>query len=116
MKSEVILDFCFMRIPKDGFRQEILNQLNQIFGDTIHWFLDVYEEADMEIVIAEIRSMGIWKSEKEIIYHLKENGTSDFLEWLKGYRMKIYPKEKGCNSGTNLIEKIEKISNESAFL
>jgi hypothetical protein len=100
LKSEVMLDFCFIRTPKGDFKQEISNELNQLFGDTIHWYLDAKEEENIEVVIAEVRGMGAWKSEKAVVQHIEENGTDTFWEWLQGYRMNVYPNSKGaCHCG-----------------
>jgi hypothetical protein len=97
MKSEVMLDFCFIRESVGQFKQEIENVLHTLFKThRLHWYMDEKEFDNVEMVVAEVRGIGNFGSEEAVHAHIEMNAESDFWEWLQGYRFQVYPVNKGC--------------------
>ncbi len=98
MISEVFIDFCFIRHPGLQFKSVVEEELKNLFPETIHWYLDCNEEDEYEMIVAELRGMGRWSTEDEVIQHLHKQATDKFWEWLQGCRIHVYPVRKGCAS------------------
>ncbi|MGP4081764.1 hypothetical protein ACTWQL_17800 [Pseudalkalibacillus sp. R45] len=96
MISEVYIDLCFIRKPQTDFKGFIEQEFRQLFPSTIHWYLDVKVGEDFEMIIAELRGMGRWQSEEEVMAHLDKHGSERFWDYLQGVQMNIYPVMKGC--------------------
>lgn len=98
MNSETFLDLCFIREAKGNLGTQIDSMLSSLFkGTRLHWYLDEKQVDGAEIVVAEVKGMSRWKSEQEVIEHLETHGEDEFWELLQGYKMFIYPNNKGCN-------------------
>lgn len=95
MKSEVMLDLCFIREQQGDFDMAIQDELMTIFGNKLHWYLDAKAGEEIDIVVAEVRGMGPWASEDEIMYFIEGKASDHFFTWLQGYRIQVFPKEKG---------------------
>lgn len=100
MNSEAYIDFCFVREERGGFATEIEGLLKDIFqGIRVNWYLEEKITDGAEIVVAEVKGMGPWKSEDETLHYLEEIAGETFWEYLQGYQMYIYPNNpKGCSS------------------
>jgi hypothetical protein len=102
MKSEVMLDFCFIREHIGQFNKDIENMFRTLFQKhRVHWYLDVKEYDDVEMVIAEVRGIGNFGSEEEVHSHIEINAEEHFWKWLQGYRFQVYPVNKGCACHAN---------------
>lgn len=99
MISETYLDFCFIRKQSGEFAADIDELLKSMFGKKrLNWFLEEKTIDGAEMVIAEIKGMSDWGSEEDTIQFIEENADSKFWDYLQGYKMFIYPVQKGCNS------------------
>ena len=99
MTSETYIDFCFVRPQAGGFSGEIDELLKSLFAKKrLNWYLEEKVVEGAEMVIAEIKGMSSWVSEDETIKFIEENAGEKFWEYLQGYKMFIYPVERGCNS------------------
>jgi hypothetical protein len=98
MKSEVILDFCFVRKHIGWFKTDVELELKKLFEGGLHWYLDEKSEGDVEVIVAEVRGISRWQSEGEVLNHIEQKGSDSFWEWLQGYHLHVYPNTKGCVS------------------
>jgi len=102
MKSECFFDFCFICTPlekQENLKDAVEDELFNLFGESLHWYLDWRKNEEYEIVVAEVRGMEKWRSEEEVLFFLEERAHTEFWQWLQGYRLQVYPnqaKEKGC--------------------
>nr|WP_263323222.1 hypothetical protein [Neobacillus sp. Marseille-Q6967] len=97
MISETYIDFCFMRAQSGGFAAEIDELLKRTFGkNRLNWYLEEKTLDGAEMVIAEVKGMSFWSSEEETIDFLEENAEEKFWEYLQGYKMFLYPAQRGC--------------------
>ncbi|UOR10847.1 hypothetical protein [Halobacillus amylolyticus] len=98
MKNETYLDFCFIRKETAGeFSKEIRGMFATLFkGQRLHWYLEARVDRGLEIVIAEVKGMSQWTSEREAAEYLDEHACQSFWEMLQGYRFQIYPATEGC--------------------
>ncbi|WP_101845432.1 hypothetical protein [Halobacillus sp. Marseille-P3879] len=97
MKNETFLDFCFIREEEGGFYEDIHHMLTSLFkGQRLHWYLDERIDNGVEIIIAEVKGMSKWSSEKEVEEYLEYQADESFWKVIQGYHFRIYPAEKGC--------------------
>lgn len=102
MKSEVMLDFCFIRNNIGQLKQEIESMFLSLFkSHRVHWYLDEKVVDELEMVIAEVRGIGNFGSEEEVFSHIENHAAENFWEWLQGYRFQVYPVNKGCACHAN---------------
>jgi len=95
MKNELVLDLCFIRPIQGGFEREIQTELQNIFGEKLTWYLDVKQQEELEVVVAELRGIGSWSSEDEVMSKIEELASDTFFTWLQGYRIQLFAKEEG---------------------
>lgn len=100
MNNETYLDFCFIRESVGNFSFEINEMLKQLFvGVNVDWYLEEKTIDNAEMVVAEVKGMSNWRSEKDALQFLEQHGTAEFWQYLQGYKMFIYPVTmRGCNS------------------
>ena len=99
MNNETYIDFCFIRKDTGEFAVEIDYLLKSIFSDKrLNWYLEEKIVEGAEMVVAEVKGMSNWGSEKEVIQFLEEHAGENFWEYLQGYKMFIYPVTRGCTS------------------
>ncbi|GAA0324729.1 hypothetical protein GCM10008967_14150 [Bacillus carboniphilus] len=98
MKSEVFIDFCFIRKPEGNFKQVILDSFAQLFEKSLHWYASEKMTEEMELVLAEVKGMGKFQSEEEVMDYLEAHAPMEFWGWLQGYQINVYPNTKGCKS------------------
>jgi hypothetical protein len=100
MRSECCLDFCFVRSHQGNFAEDIDHQLFRLFEDSLYWYLEYKVDNGLDIVVAEVRGLGNWQTENELLDYLDEKGNSLFWEWLKGFRFQVFSmKSEGCCGG-----------------
>jgi hypothetical protein len=99
MNNETYIDFCFIREEVGQFASEIDQLLSRIFqGKRLNWYLEEKIIEDAEMVVAEVKGMSNWSSEEETIQFLEEHAGEKFWEYLKAYKIFIYPVTRGCSS------------------
>ena len=99
MTSETYLDFCFIRAAKGNFAAEVDELLKDTFEKKrLNWYLEEKKIDGADMVVAEIKGMSDWGSEEETIKFLEEHGGDKFWEYLQGYKLFIYPAQRGCTS------------------
>ncbi|NMD71989.1 hypothetical protein HHO41_16945 [Bacillus sp. DNRA2] len=100
MNNETYLDFCFIRESVGNFSIEINDMLKQLFsGVKLDWYLEEKTIDNAEMVVVEVKGMSNWRSEEETLQFLEQHGTTEFWQYLQGYKMFIYPATmRGCNS------------------
>lgn len=99
MKSELMMDLCFIRkcaadSSEQNFEQLIDDQLKSLFSKKMKWNIEHKQANDLDIVNVEIKGFGTWKRDEEIIAYLEERAQPHFWDWLQGYRIQIEVKEE----------------------
>lgn len=95
MRSEIVFDLCFIREQRSGFDKQIEQELLSIFGKKLKWYLDYKCKDSLEIVVAEVKGVGKWETEDELIAFVEEKASLQFMSWLQGYKLKLYQASKG---------------------
>jgi hypothetical protein len=98
MKSEVMLDFCFVRKRIGMFKTDVESELKKLFKGNLHWYLDERSEDNVEMIVAEVRGVSPWQTKDDVLNHMEQKGSDSFWEWLQGYHLQVYPNTKGCVS------------------
>ena len=96
------MDLCFIREhePDHNFDQAVAKQLQSLFIGMGSWFTEVKQNNDpIDIVVAEVKGMGKWQSEEDVVAYIEKNATPQFMSWLQGYRIQLDIKEvhEGCS-------------------
>jgi len=96
MPSEFTLDLCFIRKPKrTPFQTMIYQQLHELFNGKGTWYMDYKEEEGLEIAIAEVKGLGTWECEEDLLRYIEESvldQTQDCWDYLQGYQVQVIPK------------------------
>ncbi|MNG08878.1 hypothetical protein D3C84_922660 [compost metagenome] len=104
MPSEFALDLCFIREHTETpFYTMIDNQISALFAGKGNWYIDLREDKGLDIAVVEVKGMGAWVNEDEILSYIEERAqfapTSDSSCWthLHGYQVMVSPKvDAGC--------------------
>ncbi|WP_079913255.1 hypothetical protein [Paenibacillus sp. 32352] len=104
MASEFALDLCFIREhAQPPFKTALDQQLQELFAGRGSWYIDYREEEGLDIAVAEVKGLGIWESEDDLICYIEDsiendgNSASSCWGHLQGYQVKVTPKEDaGC--------------------
>src|SRR5687767_4015788 len=97
MKAEFFLDLCFIRgvdERKGSFVENIEEEMGQLFGGKATWYIEGRQEEDVEIVLVEVKGIGEWEKQDDVVEYIEQHASDSFLEWLQGYRMTFDVKEK----------------------
>ncbi|WP_088104895.1 hypothetical protein [Halalkalibacter urbisdiaboli] len=98
MRSEVVFDLCFIRHQLRDFDKTIHQELLSIFGNKLKWYLDYKCKNELEIVVAELKGVGSWETEDELISYVENKASQQFFTWLQGYKLQLFPTKKGGGS------------------
>ncbi|MBE1445875.1 hypothetical protein [Paenibacillus sp. OAS669] len=104
MASEFALDLCFIREhAQPPFKTVLDQQLRELFVGRGSWYIDYREEDLLDIAVAEVKGLGIWESEDDLLCYIEDfiekDGDSAPNSWqhLQGYQVKVTPKvDAGC--------------------
>ncbi|MGG1519998.1 hypothetical protein ABE504_31725 [Paenibacillus oryzisoli] len=101
MPCEFTLDLCFIRDDAQiSLPAMIDRQLHGMFAGKGTWYIDHKVEDGLEIAVAEVKGMGTWESEGELLRYIEETGTDptqDIWDYLQGYQVQVIPKvDAGC--------------------
>jgi hypothetical protein len=96
MMVEFFLNLCFIQVQvrEESFIDQIEAQLQQLFTDKGGWIVKTAQEAQLEIVLAEVQGIWDWENEDMIFAFLEQEASSQFWEWLQGYQLELDPKEE----------------------
>ncbi|MDD9267091.1 hypothetical protein ACFPES_08660 [Paenibacillus sp. GCM10023248] len=104
MPSEFALDLVFIREHTDTpFYTVIDNQISALFTGKGNWYIDLREDEGLDIAVVELKGMGAWDNENELLSYIDDrvpyDSSSDISCWnhLHGYQVKVSPKvDAGC--------------------
>lgn len=99
--SEFSLEMVFIReaevteLPE--FQAVIERELSRLFKPYAQWSASGRTEGGLELVTAEMKGIGPWESEDEVLTYMDSKTDESFWNWLQGYRLQVEPKEDaGC--------------------
>jgi hypothetical protein len=95
MGSEIVFDLCFVRDQCEDFETRIHDELMVIFENKLHWYIDYKCKENLEIVVAEVKGVGSWISEDELLTYIEEKASEQFFIWLQGYHLQLFPVVRG---------------------
>jgi hypothetical protein len=101
MSAEFFMDLCFIRRHEEGggpFAVVVEQQLDPLFAGQATWYMESKQDEKVDIVLVELKGMGSWKKEEELVAYIEEHASDSFLGWIQGYRIELDVKEKhdGC--------------------
>ncbi len=95
MKTEFFLDLIFVqeKVVQEDFAEAIKNQLETLFAKKGKWHMEVKQENQLVIIIAEVNGIYSWHNEEMVVEYLEEAAAPQFWEWLQGYQIRFDLKE-----------------------
>ncbi|MCS7461523.1 hypothetical protein N0M98_15330 [Paenibacillus doosanensis] len=99
MPTEFALDLCFIRehgqLPLPTL---IDRELQKLFAGRGSWYIDFKVKEGLDIAVAEVKGLGTWETEDELLQYIEESmeqdsdSAEDSWEYLQGYQVKVWPK------------------------
>ncbi|WP_438445242.1 hypothetical protein [Gorillibacterium sp. sgz5001074] len=100
--SEFELEMVFIReagvtAESPGFPAEVERELDRLFRPYGQWGMNRKEQGPLEMVVVEMKGIGPWCTEDEMLDYMESKSQAPVWENLQGYRLRVEPKEDaGC--------------------